>query len=625
MCGIAGIAIADRAGVGAEVLRRMNARLVHRGPDGEGIWQAPGIGLAHRRLRIIDLSDAGRQPMGNETGDVQVTFNGEIYNFLQLRPPLEAAGHRFCSATDTEVLVHLYEELGPQMVGKLRGMFAFGLWDDRARRLLLARDRIGVKPLYYAPVPGGLAFASEIKALLEIPQIDRTLDAEAFGYFLAYGYLPREVTPYRGIRKLLPGHTLCFEPDSGRPARLERYWSLDDFTSSPSTWRSMEQCVEAVREKLVEAVQLRMISDAPLGAFLSGGTDSSIVVSAMARLASGPVSTFTIGFDDPKVDERSYARAVAEANKTSYHERVVGLDDLSMLGVLTNQFDELFADSSALPTYHVCKLARERVTVALSGDGGDEGFGGYEVYSRMQARNPFDVLPPLLRSVLLLPLERAWPNSLRGKGWLQRTRKGFIDRYLAMISVYPGQEWREALAEPLRRELADFDPYALYRDLYAHLPGPPLERLMRLDVATYLPEDILQKVDRTSMAVSLEAREPLIDHELMQLAFSIPLELKMQHGKRKALLRAAGAGLAPAMALTERKQGFTIPLQRWFRGDLQALFRARVLSSNSPAEDLIDRRAAQRLLAAHQSGNRDFGRRLWCLLMMAEWAGRFRS
>lgn len=395
----------------------MTRTLAHRGPDGEGYWEAPGIGLGHRRLRIIDLSDAGRQPMANEAGDVWITFNGEVYNFLQLKPALLEQGHRFGSATDTEVLVHLYEELGPAMAPKLRGMFAFGLWDAARRRLLLVRDRLGIKPLYYAQFPGGLAFASEPKALLLLPQVDRTLVPEAIGYYLAFGYVPGELTAYRGIRKLPPGCMLEYEPDGAASPRITRYWSLDDFRPDPQ-WRSLDQCTEAVASKLQEAVRLRMISDAPLGAFLSGGVDSSIVVSAMARAESGPVATFCIGFDEAEADERPYARLVAQAHHTRHHEMVVRMDSLSVLGVLREQLDEPFADNSAVPTYYVCKMARQDVVVALSGDGGDEGFAGYTRYSRMAASRRLDLLPAGLRAGLLGPLARAWPHNARGRGWL---------------------------------------------------------------------------------------------------------------------------------------------------------------------------------------------------------------
>jgi asparagine synthase (glutamine-hydrolysing) len=623
VCGIAGIAMAAGAPVDEALLRRMTASLVHRGPDGDGLWIAPGIGLGHRRLRIIDLSDAGRQPMGNETGEVQVTFNGEIYNFQQLRPPLESSGHRFRSATDTEVMVHLYEELGPAMVGRLRGMFAFGLWDARARRLLLVRDRVGIKPLYYAVIPGGLAFASELKALLLMPQVDRALHEESLAYYLAFGYLPEELTPYRGIHKLRAGHTLSFEPDLGRPPRIERYWTLDDFVASPAAWPSLSHCVEAVREKLGEAVRLRMISDAPLGAFLSGGVDSSIVVSAMAAASRDPIRTFTIGFHEQEADERRYARAVVERYHTLHQEQVVTLDGLSALQLLAPQLDEPLADNSVVPTYYVCKMAREQVVVALSGDGGDEGFAGYTRYSRMAASSGLDRVPRALRAVALGPLERAWPQSARGKGWLQRARQDYVGRYLDMCAVFPAGEWRALLAPPLQRALAGVDPYDRYRAIVRDVPGEPLERLMRLDIRTYLPEDILQKVDKASMLVSLEARVPLLDHELLQLSFTMPLSLKMHDGARKAVLRGAGRGLAPDEVLTSRKQGFVMPLRRWFRGELVGQFEQTVLAPESPCAGLVDQAAARRLLEDHRNGGRDFGRRLWSLLMLGEWARRY--
>jgi asparagine synthase (glutamine-hydrolysing) len=365
-----------------------------------------------------------------------------------------------------------------------------------------------------------------------------------------------------------------------------------------------------------------MISDAPLGAFLSGGVDSSLVVSAMARAESGPVSTFCIGFDEAEADERPYARLVAQAHRTRHRELVVSMDSLSALGVLREQLDEPFADNSTVPTYYVCKMARQEVVVALSGDGGDEGFAGYTRYSRMAATRQLDRLPVGLRAGLLGPVARAWPHNARGRGWLERARHDFVGRYLDMTAVFPAGEWRRQLAPDLRRQLSGFDPYDFYRDLYRRLPGEPLERLMRLDIATYLPDDILHKVDRASMAVSLEARVPLLDHELLQLAFSMPLSLKMQDGRRKAVLRRAGAGLAPPEVLTERKQGFVMPLKRWFRSELVSRYED-VLAPAGSTPVLVDREAAADLLTSHRTGNRDFGRRLWAVLMLGEWSRRY--
>ncbi len=619
MCGIAGVVYTDRREVSRDLVAGMIDRIKHRGPDDDGVWTDAGVGLGHCRLSIIDLSKAGHQPMNGTDERTWITYNGEVYNHAELRSVLETTGSRFRSKTDTEVLLHLWESHGPAMLERLNGMFAFGIWDHSRQELFLARDRVGIKPLYYAVLPGGLAFASEIKALLCVPSIGGQIDLESLGYYFCMGYTPRDYTPFTGIRRLLPGHFLRFRLAEKHPTpEIQRYWTLNDYSSEGST-HTFADSVDLIRDRIHTSVRYRKMSDAPLGAFLSGGLDSSLVVGALSECIETALDTFTIGFQEHGSDERAYARAVADHVHTRHHEQVVELSAISSVDQICPNLDDFLADNSIIPTYYVSKMARSAVKVTLSGDGGDEGFGGYTRYTRMERSRIFDRIPTLLRRPAFGYLARSWPSNRLGKGMLQRAALSFIDRYLDMVSVFPSDEWRGILRPEIQHALEDFRPYDLYRKIYQEAPGDPVERLLRLDVETYLPDDILQKVDRASMQVSLETRVPLLDHELLEAAFRVPLEQRMMGGRRKELLRAAARKWLPESVLTERKQGFVMPIGLWFRKELGDRFEIEVRSTGWQAREFVDPARVLDILHAHRTGSRDFGRRLWAILMFSEW------
>jgi len=592
----------------------MTEILRHRGPDSGGLWIDGSTGFGHRRLSIIDLSSAAHQPMLTDDEQVCLTYNGEIYNFQALRRVLERKGHSFSSTSDTEVLLRMYLEFGIEMVRQLRGMFAFGLWDKRKGTLFLCRDRLGIKPLLYSTTPDGLYFASEMQSLMLIPSNSPNMDETALADFLAFGYLPGSKTLRAHIRRLPPAHILEFRPDSSHPHILTRYWTLSD-VSTVEQPGSFDDVVEAVRAKVNESVKLRLVSDAPIGSFLSGGVDSSLVSASMATFSPEPISTFCIGFEDSAADERRYARQLARRYHTKHSEEVIRPDALNALEAMPALRSDPIADNSIVPTYFVSKMARRAITVALSGDGGDEAFAGYNRYSRMRATSILDIIPSVLRTRLFSALGHFWPSHMKGKGWLSRAADDFITRYLNMMAVFPNETWRTVLSPDLRKNLTSYDPYQQYRDIYRDLPGSPLERLLRLDIETYLPSDILHKVDIASMSVSLETRVPLLDHELLELAFTIPIEMRMKNGERKAVLKAASSDLVPPELLGPRKQGFVMPIGKWFRGPLANSFCSTTDGSTRQCE-ILDECGLQNLVSAHHRGSRDYGRRLWSLLIL---------
>ncbi|HZY88419.1 MAG TPA: asparagine synthase (glutamine-hydrolyzing) [Gemmataceae bacterium] len=627
MCGIAGVLYAD-PGRPADraVLTAMGGAIAHRGPDGEGYWAEPGVGLVHRRLSIIDLG-GGAQPLGNEDGSVQVVFNGEIYNFQELRAGLEARGHRFRTYSDTEVLVHLYEEEGEGLVGRLRGMFAFALWDRRRRRLLLARDRVGIKPLYVYRDAEKLLFGSEIKALLAHPGVARAIDVAGLEDYLAFGMVPGAGSIFRGVEKLPPAHVLVATAAAldGRP---RRYWRL---RFEPDDRPTAEEWQEAVRAKVAEAVRLHLIADVPVGAFLSGGVDSGVVVASAAGRARGPLQTFSIGFREEAFSELPYAREVADRFGTRHVEEVVTPDAVSLLDDLTHYYDEPFADSSAIPTFHVSRLASRAVKVVLSGDGGDEAFGGYSRYAHdVREAAVRRRLPGWFRRLALGPLARAWPKA----DWLPRPLRA--KTLLTNLSLGPGPAYANTLAlcrAPLRRRLLapdvaatlnGHDPARLIREHHASAPADdPLAGMLAADVATVLPDDFLVKVDRASMAHGLEVRPPLLDHELLELTARIPSRWKVHRGETKWVLKQAYRRDLPAAVTGRPKHGFDIPIDSWFRGPLRERFEAAVLAPAARVGDLLNREAARQVYRAHLAGTGRHGRLLWCLLALACWADRY--
>jgi asparagine synthase (glutamine-hydrolysing) len=627
MCGIAGALYADPARpVAPGILEAMGQAIAHRGPDGEGYFREPGLGMVHRRLSIIDLN-GGAQPLGNEDGSIQVIFNGEIYNFQDLRGRLEALGHTFRTHSDTEVLVHLYEEVGQGLVDHLRGMFAFALWDRPGRRLLLARDRLGIKPLYFYRDSEKLLFGSELKAILAHPGVERTVDPEALEDYLALGMVPGGRAIFRRIEKLPPAHLLVVRADHLHEAP-RRYWQLSlDADAEPT----FEDWQEAVRAKLAESVKLHLIADVPVGAFLSGGMDSSAVVALAAGAVSEPIQTFTIGFREESFSELPYAQNVARRFATRHTEEIVTADAIGLLDSLTHYYDEPFADSSAVPTFLVSRLAARSVKVVLSGDGGDEAFGGYSRYAHdLKEASIRRLLPAWLRRLVLAPLARAWPKA----DWLPRyLRAKTLLTNLSLDGAGAYANTAMLCRQPLRRRLLNED---LAAGLNGHSPGRPLEiaygtapvgdslgGMLAADIGTTLPDDFLVKVDRASMAHGLEVRPPFLDHELMELAARIPSAWKVCRGKTKWVLKESYRKLLPDALIDRPKHGFDIPIDAWLRGPLRESFESAVLDSAARVRELIDQGTARYLYHSHLSGLARHGKVLWSLLVLAHWADHY--
>ena len=621
MCGIAGRFNYDPLRpVARDVLEAMTDSMTHRGPDAAGYHLAPGIGLGHRRLSIIDLS-TGDQPLANENGTVWTVFNGEIYNFAEVRAELLAHGHRFRTNSDTEVIVHGYEQWGERCVDKFRGMFAFAVWDATARRLVLARDRVGVKPLYYAEIPGrGIVFGSELKALLEDPEVPRAWRPDAIDAFLTLLYIPAPATIYQGIHKLEPGHVLVAEKGS---FRTFRYWDLE-FTGDGDARREQDY-LEELDALLRESVALRQIADVPLGAFLSGGIDSSAVAAYMVETSSRPPLTISVGFDHAKYDELAHAKRVAEHLGCEFHPRTVTPDIVTLLPKLAWHFDEPFADSSAVPTYYVSKAARELVTVALSGDGGDELWAGYTRHRvERWEQNARTVLGPA--AGIAGALAHALPLSVKGARSLRHLASR-PDQAYAIKHAY-GMFEPDAKARLYSGDFAasvrHADPFAMFRQVYARCASrDPLDRGLYTDVHTYMIDDILTKVDRMSMAVSLEAREPLLDHRLLEFAARVPTSLKLKDGRGKYLLRKALERKVPREILERGKQGFEAPIAEWLRGPLAPMAESLLGDGRLRDRGVFDGREVSRLWTEHRDGRADHRHRLWQLMMLELWFRQF--
>lgn len=606
MCGIAGW-VGDVGRVRSGQLEAMCSAIRHRGPDEAGYYESDATNLGMRRLSIIDLG-GGSQPIANETDDVTVVFNGEIYNFRELRRRLHQEGHRFRTDSDTEVLVHLYEDYGVGLLNHLRGMFAFAIWDSRDRTLLLGRDRLGIKPLYYRAAERGIAFASELKALERVGLAGDSLNQEAISRYIALGYIPDPYTIYSSVQKLPPGHLLTWRPDDG--VSLRRYWSpptVEDPAIDETT------AIREIRRLLEESVRYRLISDVPLGAFLSGGLDSTAVVSEMARQMDRPVQTFSIGFDEPEFNEAPDAAAVAAALGTDHHELVVRPDVEELLEDIVLAFDEPFADSSAIPMFLVSQLAANHVKVALSGDGGDELFGGYTRYVEFQKR--WDL--PSVPRAFLSQLGRTLPHSTLGRNRLLELGREPRARYVGLVAD-PLEPREGGVATAAVSKAAG--PWGELLDgLFDEVDGPDsVSSLMYVDLLSYLPGDILTKVDRMSMAVSLEARVPLLDHQLVEFAVRIPATLKFRDGKGKAIFRDALRGLVPDRVFSKPKQGFGVPLPPWFRGPLRGRID-RLLKSNALILEWVSSEALGRVVQEHLSGRRDRSALLWKLLVLETW------
>ncbi len=617
MCGIAGIYHykRDRA-VDPELLVRMTDLLTHRGPDDSGVYVAGPIGLGHRRLAIVDLSAAGRNPMPNEDDSLWVILNGEIYNVRERRSEFEARGHRFRSHTDTEMLLHLYEEQGAELVHELRGMFAFALWDAPRRRLIVARDRLGIKPLYWRNENGTFAFASEMKSLLADPECARRVDPAALEDYLALQYVPSPISMIDGIHKLAPGHLLIITPDG---VKDQTYWTPP---VGQTTSLSFDDASVELRRLLEESVRMRFMSDVPFGAFLSGGIDSSIVSALMAKLMSQPVKTFTIGFEGAPQDETVYARQVAQHIGSEHHEFVVKPDALSILPSLIWHLDEPLADTSVLPTWAVSEMARQHVTIAFSGDGGDETFAGYETYRLAQAYARVDQIPAALRHFAALVGRRA-PGRWGSR--FERLSLTAIERHIRVMAIADEATYRPLLSSDIRSRLNGHDPLSGLRDHGAGFDVRDLRALLHLDLTTYMTDDVLAKVDRMSMAHALEVRVPLLDHRLVEFAAGLPFEYKLRGGVSKALLKHSMRDLLPASIFARGKQGFAVPLKHWFGNQFKDLLGDVLSPEAIRRRGMFDPEAVARLVqrATDDPSEVRAGRLMWALLVFELWSRAF--
>jgi asparagine synthase (glutamine-hydrolysing) len=622
MCGITGVYEYKRQiEVQAELIHKMNETIVHRGPDDEGIYTASGVGLGFRRLSIIDLQ-GGHQPISNEDGTVWVMLNGEIYNYLELRHHLEQRGHHFATHSDTESIVHLYEEYQEDCFSKLRGMFAVALWDSEKRKLLLARDRVGKKPLFYSDDGQRLVFGSELKALLAGGISSDAIDPYALSDYFSFGYIPAPKTIYRSVRKVLPGHYVLVG-ESG--LRESRYW---DLSFGKIETRSEKEWCEIVQQDMCEATRIRLMSDVPLGAFLSGGIDSSAVVAMMSRSMNRPVTTCSIGFDVKEYNETKYARQVAKLVGAEHHESTVRPAAVEIVSKLAWHFDEPFADSSAVPTYYVSKVAREHVTVALGGDGGDESFAGYRRYlfdhyeNRLRRR-----VPSWMRRSVFGPLGKwypplaAAPRVFRAKATFESLSRSPLEGYFNSISIFRPDDKKRLFTPEFRSTLGDYNSIEVLEHYYNRADTDDLlSRIQYVDIKTYLPDDILTKVDRASMAVSLEVRAPLLDHRLMEHVAAMPSSMKLHGRTGKYILKKSLESILPHEILYRRKQGFAIPIDRWFRGELRDLAYESLFRTN---DGIFDVNFLKKIWQQHQSGHYDRSAHLWSILMFRRWEETF--
>lgn len=622
MCGICGIfEFERRSDMDRDTVHKMNQTMIHRGPDDGGVFLGPGIGLGHRRLSIIDLA-GGHQPMSNEDGTVWVLLNGEIYNYAELRADLLQRGHIFTTKSDTEAIVHLYEEYAEECFAKLRGMFSIAIWDSRSRKLVLARDRVGKKPLFFAANEKRILFGSELKALLAGDSLSREIDSHALSDYFSFGYIPAPKTIYRAVRKVMPGHYVV---GSANGLTETQYWDLS-FGKVES--RSVAEWGEMLRHELSEATRVRLMSDVPLGAFLSGGIDSSSVVAMMSRLMDRPVTTCSIGFQEKKYNESEYAQHVSKLFCTDHHEEIVQPNAVEIVDKLAWHYDEPFADSSAIPTYYVSKIARSQVTVALGGDGGDESFAGYRRYKLDHYENRLrSYVPAALRHNVFGPLGRwypalAWaPRVFRGKSSFQSLSRSPLEGYFNSISYFRPGDKAQLFSSDFQSRLGGYDSLEVLRHYYDRVDTDDLlSKIQYVDIKTYLTDDILTKVDRASMAVSLEVRAPMLDHKFLELAAAIPSSLKLHNGTGKYILKKALEPVLPANILYRQKQGFAVPLDVWFRRELKEMAHHVILETE---DGILDNRFLKKIWDQHQRGTYDRSALLWSALMFRKWQQTF--
>jgi len=625
VCGIVGIVNNGDRKASREVLERMNRAILHRGPDDDGFYVNKNVGLAMRRLSIIDLA-SGKQPIRNADNTKWIVFNGEIYNYQELRKDLEKRGHRFYTNSDTEAIVHLYDEYGVDCLQHLRGMFAMAIWDETEQDLFLARDRVGKKPLLYSLQQNGdLIFGSEFNAVLQHPDISREVDNEAIDSYLSYLCVPAPMTAFKSIRKLEPGHWMKWKAGQ---VNMERYW-LPDFSKKIKI--TEEEAIDETTRILRESTKLRMISEVPLGAFLSGGVDSSTVVALMAQESSGPVKTFSIGFEEQDFSELKYAKRVAEHVGAEYNEFIVRPNALEILPTLVEHYGEPYADSSAIPTYYVAKETRKHVTVALNGDGGDESFAGYERYAAMKAAETYRRLPGFLRRSLLekpiefLPTSELKRSRLRdAKRFLRAARLPTTERYFRWMSTFDRDAKHKLYTAGFSSSIRSADPFEFVNRWFARSNGSGnLDSNLLADQMTYLPNDLLVKVDIATMANSLEARSPFLDHRLIEFAASIPESLKMRRFETKSLLKKVAARLVPADVVYRRKMGFGVPVGNWFRGEMRPFVRELLLAEKAMNRGIARPEVIRRYVDDHTDGKRDHAFQIWTLLMLELWFQRF--
>ena len=646
MCGICGIINISGKPVQESQIRQMCQAMIHRGPDDEGVYiranessadsLLPSVGLGHRRLSIIDLSPAGHQPMSNEDKSVWIVFNGEIYNYIELRKELLSKGHKFKSNTDTEVIIYLYKEYGEECVKKLRGMFAFAIWDEKKQILMLVRDRAGKKPLLYYYKDNLFCFSSEFSSLLSSGLIDRQTNLKALHYYLTFGYIPAPMTIYKNVFKLSPAHILIFKAGSnpnGSNARInvKKYWSLD-YTKKINI--SEEDAADEVLRLLKEAVKIRLYSDVPLGAFLSGGIDSSAVVGLMSQLTDEKVKTFSIGFDEGIYNELEFAKKAALAFNTEHYEFIVRPEVLEILPLLVERCGEPYGDSSIIPTYYVSWKTKQHVTVALNGDGGDELFAGYERYQAMLLSEIFQKVPAARQSALIKIIANLIPDSLDRKNRLKGLRR-FIDgaalpvsrRYLRWIGIFSEEMRNDMYTDEFLREISNSNPLEIIAETLNCSNGDLnlLDRLLLTDTNTYLPNDLLIKVDIASMANSLECRSPFLDHHLMEFVASLPPGLKLKGFNKKYILKKAVKNIIPRGNMHRRKMGFAVPVGIWFRGGLKGFLQDILLSRDSLKRGFLKPDKIKDMVSQHISNRKDWGYHLWTLLMLELWNRRFNN
>jgi len=625
MCGITGFVNNGERLIDRGILERMNAAIRHRGPDEDGFYVNGNVGLAMRRLSIIDLA-GGQQPIHNADKSKWIVYNGEIYNYQEIRLGLKERGHQLYTNSDTETVVHLYDEYGPDCLNHLRGMFAFAIWDENDRSLFIARDRVGKKPLLYSHQPNGdLIFGSEFLALLEHPSVGRDIDHEAIDAYLSYLCVPAPLTAYKQIRKLEPGHWLKWK--NGR-IETQRYWRPD---FSRKIKISEEEAIEETTRLVREATRLRLISEVPLGAFLSGGVDSSTVVALMAQESASPVKTFSIGFEEQDYSELKYARRAAEHVGAEYHEFIVRPNALEVLPTLVEHYGEPYADSSAIPTYYVSRETRKHVTVALNGDGGDESFAGYERHAAMRMAQFYIRIPRALRRAFveapmgLVPTSELKRSRARdAKRFLRAANLPKTERYFRWMSTFDRDAKRELYTADFAAEISGADSSRFMEKWFATANGSGIvDAALLNDLMTYLPNDLLVKVDIASMANSLEARSPFLDHKVIEFAASLPEGLKMRRFETKSLLKKVAARLVPKEVVYRRKMGFGVPVGKWFRGEMRSFISEVLLSEKALNRGIIRPEALKRYVVEHTTGERDHQFQVWTLLMLELWFQRF--